>query len=118
MATAPEPVRPSASTVVEHTPQTPLTASCGRGDEGSLPSRPGGDGNPSTAAASSPPVPTSQETGISYAQAAKKPRGARKPLPHPDNQRAYPKEHHGQELADMRLLLRAIPAFLHQLFTL
>ncbi|KAH6944317.1 hypothetical protein HPB50_002690 [Hyalomma asiaticum] len=39
-------------------------------------------------AASSPPAPTSQETGISYAQAAKKPRGARKPPGHPGNQRA------------------------------
>ncbi|KAH6946704.1 hypothetical protein HPB50_014618 [Hyalomma asiaticum] len=58
-------------------------------------------------AASSPPAPTSQETGISYAQAAKKPRGARKPPGHPGNQRACPKHDHGQELADMRLLLRA-----------
>ncbi|KAH6929153.1 hypothetical protein HPB50_023952 [Hyalomma asiaticum] len=58
-------------------------------------------------AASSPPAPTSQETGISYAQAAKKSRGARKPPGHPGNQRACPKHHHGQELADMRLLLRA-----------
>ncbi|KAH6921112.1 hypothetical protein HPB50_027903 [Hyalomma asiaticum] len=33
-------VRPSASTVAEHTRQTPLIANCGRGNEGSLPSRP------------------------------------------------------------------------------
>ncbi|KAH6922358.1 hypothetical protein HPB50_013398 [Hyalomma asiaticum] len=59
-------------------------------------------------AAASPPAPTSQETGISYAQAAKKPRGARKPPGHPGYQRACPKHHHGQELADMRLLLRAL----------
>ncbi|KAH6919671.1 hypothetical protein HPB50_029343 [Hyalomma asiaticum] len=58
-------------------------------------------------AAASPPAPTSQETGISYAQAAKKPRGARKPPGHPGYQRACPKHHHGQELADMCLLLRA-----------
>ncbi|KAH6926773.1 hypothetical protein HPB50_022158 [Hyalomma asiaticum] len=59
-------------------------------------------------AASSPPAPTSQQTGTSYAQAAKKPRGARKPPGHPGNQRACPKQHHGQEMADMRLLLRAM----------
>ncbi|KAH6933933.1 hypothetical protein HPB50_019125 [Hyalomma asiaticum] len=58
--------------------------------------------------ASSPPALTSQETGISYAQADKKPRGARKPPTLPGNQRAYPKQHHGQKQADMRLLLRVL----------
>ncbi|KAH6929154.1 hypothetical protein HPB50_023953 [Hyalomma asiaticum] len=38
--TARAPVRPSASTVVEHIRQTPLIANCGRGNESSLPSRP------------------------------------------------------------------------------
>ncbi|KAH6930616.1 hypothetical protein HPB50_015564 [Hyalomma asiaticum] len=45
-------------------------------------------------AASSPPAPTSQETGTSYAQAAEKPRGARKPPTLPGIQRAYPKQYH------------------------
>ncbi|KAH6942282.1 hypothetical protein HPB50_002945 [Hyalomma asiaticum] len=60
----------------------------------------GGDRSPSAAPSPAP--------GTSYAQAAKKPRGARKPAGHPGNQRACPGQHHGQELADMRLLLGAV----------